>query len=346
MGLGKYIIKRSITGFITLLLVIAVNFFLFRIPAILFGVDPALMYGIQRLQNQWSQQGRPQEEILREIERLRKQWGIPGPNATFNEWMEAFYNYMGNMLTFNFGESLFTPIRPVLELLVTRLPYTILLLGLSTAFSIIVGVRLGIISAKNYGKKLDQTMMVLTLAIYAVPTFWIQVMCLVIFGRFLKVYPISGGISTYIYRDPLFRLMDLLYLFTLPVFTLVFASYGGWMFLMRNSLSDVLTEDYILTARAKGLDERVVLYKHAMRNAMLPVVTSIILAIAGIWTGAIITETVFNIPGVGSLLLISVLNQNYPLAEMLFYFIAMSTIVANIVADISYALLDPRVKYD
>jgi len=123
------------------------------------------------------------------------------------------------------------------------------------------------------------------------------------------------------------------------------ASFAGWMLLMRSSLMEVMGEDYILTARAKGLDEATVLYKHAFRNAILPVATGVILALAGVWTGAVITETIFVIPGVGYLLLQAIIQLDYPLCEATFYFIALTTIVANIIADISYAFLDPRVKY-
>jgi len=343
MSLARYAVKRLITGTITLIVVIIINFFLFRLPIILFGVDPAVLYGLNRLQQQ-NPNEKP-EVIEQLIQHYRERWNVPSRNDPPQVWLQHLMNYLRRMFTFDFGESIFTPRKPVLELLAERVPITVLLIGLATLFSIMVGMQLGVYLAKKPASKLDQFMVGSTMALYAVPTFWIQIMFIYFFAAQLRMFPVKGGISTYQYSDPLFRFFDLLYLFTLPVITLTVASYGGWLLLTRNSLIDVMTEDYILTARAKGLDERTILYKHAFRNAILPLVTSIVLAIADVWTGAVITETIFNIPGVGQLLLISVLNQNYPLAEMLFFFIALSTIIANIVADISYAILDPRVRY-
>ncbi len=343
MSLARYTVKRVITGTITLIIVIIINFFLFRMPILLFGVDPAVLYGLNRLQQQ-NPNEKP-EVIEQLIQHYRERWNVPSRDDPPQVWLEHLLNYLRRMFTFDFGESIFTPRKPVLELLAERVPITVLLIGLATLFSIIVGMQIGMYLARKPGSKVDQFMVGSTMALYAVPTFWIQIMFIFVFAATLRWFPVKGGISTYQFEDPLFRFFDMLYLFTLPVLTLVIAGYGGWLLLMRNSLIDVMTEDYILTARAKGLDERTILYKHALRNAMLPLVTSIVLALAYVWTGAVITETVFNIPGVGNLLLISVLNQNYPLAEMLFFFIALATILANIVADISYALLDPRVRY-
>jgi peptide/nickel transport system permease protein len=132
----------------------------------------------------------------------------------------------------------------------------------------------------------------------------------------------------------------------LPSLTLALVSYGGYMLVMRNTLIDVLTEDYIVTARAKGVDERTVLYKHALRNAILPLVTMIALTFGFLITGATLTETVFNWYGIGRLIFESVIAQNYPVLQAIFYIMALTVIIANFIADILYGFLDPRVRYD
>ncbi len=351
MGLKEYVIRRMFTGFITLVIVIAANFIIFRLPSFITGIDPATLYGMSRLMGE-AGSGRGETDPTRIIDQIidfKRRWDLPSLAAPIGVWFDHFIKYLINMLTFNFGRSMTAPAinQEVVDVLLARLPYTLYLMIPATILSIIIGIALGVKIGSKPGSKLDLTMMTIAMALYALPVFWLQIILLMVFASYLGWWPVGGGISStkYGFADPLLFFVDIMYMFTLPIISLVIGGFAGWMLLMRNSLVDVMTEDYIITARAKGLDERVVLYKHAFRNAVLPVVTAVILALAGVWTGAIITERVFSIPGVGNLFLLAVLNDNYPLAEMLFYFVALTVIIANIIADISYAILDPRVKY-
>lgn len=349
MGLKEYAVRRLFTGFITLLIVIAANFIIFRLPSFITGIDPATLYGMSRLMGGGGGRQTDPSRIIDQIIDFKRRWDLPSLAAPIGIWLDHFMKYVFNMLTFNFGKSMVAPAvnQPVVQVLLARLPYTLYLMVPATLLSILVGIYLGVKIGSKPGSKLDVSLMTTAMAIYALPIFWLQIILLMVFASWLGWWPVGGGISStkYGFTDPLLFFTDIMYMFTLPILSLVIGSFPGWMLLMRNSLVDVMTEDYIMTARAKGLDDRVILYKHAFRNAVLPVVTSVILALAGVWTGAIITEQVFNIPGVGNLFLAAVLNDNYPLAEMLFYFVALTVILANILADISYAILDPRVRY-
>ena len=146
-------------------------------------------------------------------------------------------------------------------------------------------------------------------------------------------------------KDPLLYALDYLWHMTLPLVTLTILSFGSYVYLMRQILLEVFTSDYMVTARAKGLDERTILFKHAMRNALLPLVTVLALSYAGVVSGAVLTETVFSWYGVGRLLFEAVLRQDFPVLEFSFLIISIVTIVANLIADILYGFLDPRVRY-
>jgi len=337
MGLKEFVVRRIFTGFITLLIVIAANFVLFRLPALITGVDPAVLYGLQRAMND--------PNIPKElIDEYRERWGIPAPNSPISVWIRHFQKYFWNMLTFNFGRT-FTLQRPVLEEFVHRLPITLLMIGIATILSILIGIWLGVRIGSKPGSKLDVSMMTFGIALYALPSFWVGLLFYQIFISQYRIFQTGfAGTESY-YADPLLMFMYTLYILAPPIIVLIIVTFGGWMLLMRNSLVDVMSEDFIITARAKGLDERTILYKHAFRNALLPVVTSVALAIAGIWTGSIVAEYIFQIRGMGQLFIWAYDHQEYALLEMLFYFVALTTILANIVADISYALLDPRVRY-
>ncbi|MHA1617295.1 MAG: ABC transporter permease [Candidatus Njordarchaeales archaeon] len=346
MGLKEYAIRRVFTGLITLLVVIAANWFIFRLPVFIIGIDPGTLYGISQMMN--NPTGRESIRAIQTIVAYKRQWGLPSINAPIGVWLHHFAKYYSNMLQFKFGKSIGQPVPnvDVTRLLLARLPVTLMLLTPAVLLSIVIGIWLGVKMGANPGSRFDVTMMTILMMLYALPVFWLQVLFKIVFINALKVWPGVGLHSTTTpIRDPILSFLDSMYMLSLPIITLIIGGFGGWAILMRNSLVDVMTQDYILTARAKGLDERTVLYKHAFRNAILPVVTSVILAIAGVWTGAVLTEQIFSIPGVGQLIVQAVIADNYPLAEMTFYFIALSTIVANIIADISYALLDPRVKY-
>ncbi len=342
MGLGSYAVRRIVTCFMTLLAVLVFNWLIFRLSSFVTEIDPAWYYVLSQIE---------QVEACRSVVmmvRFKTRWKIPSLNAPLGLWVDHLIAYMINMFTFNLGQDIrIAPGRPIADLMLSRIPVSVFLLLPATLISIFIGIMLGVKLGANPGSRLDSIMMSLALMLYSIPAFWIQVMFKGLFTLTIRIWPATGGLTSLPLQapDPLIAFVDAFYMLLLPIMTLVIVSFAGWMLLMRSSLMDVMGEDYILTARAKGLDEATILYKHAFRNAILPVVTGVILAIAGVWTGAVITETIFVIPGIGRLLLLAILQLDYPLCEAVFYLIALTTIIANIVADISYALLDPRVKY-
>ena len=344
MGLKDYTARRIVTGTITLLIVMIFNWVLFRLPSFVTGVDPTWYYVLSQLMG-----GQADPKLfIKILLDFKTRWKLPSLHAPIGLWIDHIIAYIINMFTFNLGEDMFLyEGRPIAEILVSRIPISVMLILPATLISIMIGILVGAKLGAHPGSKLDVTLMTVALMLYSIPTFWLQVLFKVAFTVKWRVWPATGGLTSLEAGSPdaLISFLDAMYMLTLPIITLVIAGFAGWMLLMRNSLMEVMGEDYILTARAKGLDEATVLYKHAFRNAILPVATGVILALAGVWTGAVITETIFVIPGVGYLLLQAIIQLDYPLCEATFYFIALTTIVANIIADISYAFLDPRVKY-
>jgi peptide/nickel transport system permease protein len=266
------------------------------------------------------------------------------------------------MFTGNFGVSFLTQ-RPVMDSIVERLPNTLLLMGTSSMVSILLGIWTGVKVAADPGSRKDVGAVTVALFIYALPVFWLGMMLLLIFGFMLPEwteamwgirigFPQFGTISYEVWEvartDPMGALMvvgDVLHHLFLPMITLGIGGYGGYFLYMRNNLIDVMTEDYILTARAKGLDENQVLYKHGLKNAMLPMVTIIAMNFGFLINGATLTETVFTWRGLGRFIFESLLLMDYPVIQTIFMIIAITAILANFVADLLYGVLDPRIKY-
>lgn len=333
MGLREFVIRRSITAIITVIAVVIFNFFLFRLPTFLYGSDPADLILDPRMTEE------RQEEI-------RRAWGIPPKDATFGDWINYFAKTVFNTLTFKFGYS-FVSFQPVSKEILARLPNTLVLIGVSTLVAVLLGIWLGVQGGKDPGKRKDSFLVTSSLFIFSMPIFWLGIILILIFAVYLRLFPIVGGTTSFPEPEGIInKIIDYAWHLTLPASTLAISSFGSWYLLVRNSVVNVFTEDYIVTARAKGLDERTVLYKHVFRNAMLPTVTVMALALANLWTGAVLTETVFNWFGMGRYFFESVVNFNWPVAEALFYIVALSVVIAYFIADILYAFLDPRVKYD
>ncbi|MFQ5909580.1 MAG: ABC transporter permease [Thermoplasmata archaeon] len=326
-------VRRTIAVVLTLLVVLVFNFFLFRLPTFIYGTDPADLI----LNPDFTEE---------QQEALRGQYGIPPSNATFMDWTNYFFKTIYSTLTFQFGYS-FVSFKPVIQEIEVRLPNTLILLGVATILAIIIGIWVGIIGGRDVGKKKDVAMVVTSLSVYSTPIFWLGLIFILIFSFYLAIFPVTGGTTSYPIPEGLLpKIVDYAWHLSLPAATLTISGFGSWFLLMRNSIVNVFTEDYIVTARAKGLDERTVLYKHALRNALLPTVTVIALSIASLWTGAILTETVFSWYGMGRYFLQSILMQDWPAAEALFYLVALTVVMANFVADVVYGFLDPRIRYD
>ncbi|MCC6018340.1 MAG: ABC transporter permease [Candidatus Verstraetearchaeota archaeon] len=317
-----YIVRRTVYAIITLFLTITINFFIFRVMP---GDPVSIMVS---------------ERILKPsvVEEVRAMFGLNLPL-----WQQ-YILYIRNLLIGYFGYS-FHWKEPVINVIMERMPNTILLMGVSTILSVIIGIVLGVLAAWKRGTKVDVTILTSSLMFYSLPVFWIGMMLLMLFGYYLGIFPIAGTMSRPPPEGFFERIMDLLHHMTLPTITLTLISYGEYTLLMRGTLLDVLTQDYIVTARAKGLSERRVLVKHAMRNALLPTVTAVAISLGFIVSGATLTETVFSWNGVGRLIYDAMMMRDYPVLQGAFLIISISVILANYVADIVYGILDPRIRY-
>jgi peptide/nickel transport system permease protein len=340
MGLRTYIIKRVIYLIVLVFFVMSINFAIFELMP---GNPIELLAGSGRLRP-----GQP-EEIL-------ELWG-------FLEPMHIRYaKYIVNMLTGQFGYSYLTMTLVSYEL-TGRLANTLLLVGSSTVLSIIIGILLGVVAAHRRGGIVDNISVVASLTTYSLPSFWMGMMLLLIFSFRLGWFPSAGSIPAawaqnwpaplwgtsllgiQIVIPSLEEIVGRLHHLVLPVITLTLFSYGGYLLLTRATMLEVLTEDYVVTARAKGLKERTVLLKHALKNASLPIITSAALSFGFLLTGAIITEQVFTYPGLGKWIWDSIAYADYPVMQAIFFVIAICVIVANFIADLLYGVIDPRIKY-
>jgi peptide/nickel transport system permease protein len=268
------------------------------------------------------------------------------------DYWTRFTDYLKAMLTFQFGFSYRDNTAVTTDIVASgRLFNTLELLGTSTIFSIIIGILLGIVVARRRGSKMDNFWVTASLTTFSLPTFFLGILLIFLFSFGLNFFPTGGnypnswdiaGLAPGFWQQIPARLQ---YLF-LPSLTLTLFAYGGFLLLTRATMMEVLSEDYILTARAKGLPERTILMRHAFKNASLPIITSSALAFGGILSGAIITETIFNWNGLGRWLFESVLFKDFPVMQAMFYLIALSVIAANFVADILYGVVDPRIRYE
>ena len=256
-----------------------------------------------------------------------------------------FVDYVGNMLTWNFGYNIgrggFSG--PVQTTILQRAPYTILLLGLSTIAAYIIGVGLGVVAAARRGRVVDVSSLAGALFFNALPTFWLGGLLIVLQVLVVGSSYVNLGTST-IGVTGLGLVTATLGDLCLPFLTLTLVSLGGVFLVMRATMIDVLAEDYVVMARAKGVAERSVLFRHALRNAIIPIATIFALSIGFILAGAVITETVFDWPGLGIAAYQGILANDFPLEQAIFFIISLMVLIANFIVDIAYGYLDPRVK--
>lgn len=328
MGLRTYIIKRTAYSFILLFLVLTLNFLIFEATP----GNPLEAY-IARM----AQSGR--QDIQEIIRRMRELWGLDKPLH------EKYVSYIRNMLTFNFGLSYLAGHENVSAIILSRLPNTLLLLGLSSVFAVIFGTIFGVLAAYKRGKAFDSVMVLTSLLTFALPTFWIGMILQGIFGFQLKILPVQGFEPIPPPTEFLAYWAGRLYYLILPCLTLFLFTYGAYVLLARATILENITEDYVVTAKAKGLRDRTILFKHVLKNASLPIITNAALTFASILGGAIITETVFSYAGLGTLIYDAILLHDTPVMQAFFYITALCVIIANFIADLLYGVIDPRIKY-
>ncbi len=274
------------------------------------------------------------------LKALEAQYGI-SHEPLFTQYTE----YLGNLIHGNLGIS-FTNAEPVTNVIARDLPWTLALVGVALVISFVVGTILGVVVAWWRGSHLDTLLMPFFTFISAIPYFWFALALVFLLGYVLTWLPTNGGYDIYTYTPGL----DLGFLLSatkyavLPAFTIVIGSIAGWMLGMRNTMITTLSEDYVLLAEAKGLSRWRVMMTYAARNAILPNITSFALSLGFIVSGSLLTEIVFNYPGIGYALLQGVENKDYPVIQGLFLIITIAVLVANLLADVVYVALDPRVR--
>jgi peptide/nickel transport system permease protein len=333
MTLRAFLIKRIIYTVVLVLFVIVLNFLIFE-------AMPGQIGAVYSIAGQRSQDNTSQYNHIVQLYHLN------------DSFQTRFVAYVENLLTFNFGDS-YTDHVPVLQDMIGsgRLLNTVVLIGTATILSIVIGAFIGILISKRRGTTWDNVMVTTSLTAFSLPIFFVGIIFILIFAITLGWFPpgnvvpfdwASSGPPSSILLQTLVRLQ---YLF-LPAVSLTFVSYGFFLLLTRATMMETLSDDYITTARAKGLSERVILFKHAFKNASLPLVTATALSFGSILSGAIITETLFNWNGLGLWLFNSVLTKDYPVMAAMFYVIALSVIIANFISDIVYGIIDPRIRYE
>ncbi len=273
------------------------------------------------------------------MERMNKLYGLDQPVHV------QYWNWLKRLAVLDFGQSFAPDGRPVLDKIAERLPITITINLLSMLLIIVVAVPIGVYSATHRGSVFDQATTVFVFAGFATPTFWLALLCMILFGVQLGWLPISGIESMNHDRLSFMgQILDYAHHLLLPVVLSAFAGLAGMSRYMRGNMLEVIRQDYITTARAKGLRERTVVYRHALRNAMLPLVTILGLSLPGLIGGSVIFESIFAIPGLGKLFYDAVMARDYPLVMGGLVIGAALTLLGNLLADISYALVDPRVR--
>lgn len=258
---------------------------------------------------------------------------------------EQYLSWLKKLSRGDLGISFSSDHRPVAAKIMERLPITIILEFLSLIIIIAIAVPIGVLSAVHQDSIFDKVTGVLVFIGFAVPTFWLALLLMIFFGIHLGWLPISGLRSlNYEYLTPWSQFVDLVKHLVLPVFISAFGGLAGLSRYMRANMLEVIRQDYIMTARAKGLSERDVIYKHALRNALLPAITILGLSIPGLIGGSVIFETIFAIPGMGQLFYMSVMARDYPTVMGILLIGAILTLLGNLIADVSYALADPRIR--
>ncbi len=350
--MGRFILRRLLSVIPT---IIGVTLIIFLFQRLIPG-DPAVaMLG-----------ERATEE---NVARIREQFGLNRPafldrDALVEGDLKGFFDsqytrYFGRIIKFDLGESIHSRI-PVSETLKKRFPATLELSLLSMALALIIGVPLGIASASRRNTALDGLTMIGSLVGVSMPIFWLGIMGIMLFSVILQWLPSGGRLSTGVEIQQITNLLLLDSLLTgnipgfidalehiiLPAVALATIPTAIITRMTRSSMLDVLQEDYIRTASAKGLPRQIVLFRHALKNAFLPVITIIGIQAGVLLAGAVLTETIFSWPGIGKWVYDSILGRDYPIVQGVTLLIALIFLFINLLVDLSYAFLDPRISYD
>ncbi len=273
-------------------------------------------------------------------ERLKAQYGLDKPLHV------QYLNWFKGLIKLDLGRSFSPDRRPVWDKIKERLPVTLLINVLSLLLIMGIAVPIGVTSAVRHGGIFDQISTVIVFLFYAAPAFWVALLLMLLFGVHLGWLPISGlhTLMGYDQMGVFEKALDWAKHLLLPVTVSALGGLAGLSRYTRSSMLEVLRQDYITTARAKGLAERTVIYRHALRNALLPLITILGLSIPGLIGGSVIFESLFAIPGIGQLMWASVMARDYPVLMGNLVIVSILTLMGNLLADIGYALADPRIR--
>ncbi len=318
--MATYIIRRLIHGLVVLILVTLIVFFIMR----LLPGDPLIIYVAQTAQLE----AMPPEML----DKLRHEYGLDRPIFV------QYLNWLLGVLKGDLGTSIFYR-EKVGKLLLERFPVTLHLGFLAFIFGALFGILTGLISAIRRGKWLDKILTPVTYIGITIPVFWLGILLIYAFGLKLKWFPISG------YTSPFEDFWLSTKQIVMPVICLAVFGLAANARQMRSSMLEVIGQDYIRTAWSKGLRERTIVIRHALKNSLIPVITLMGIGVGIIFGGSVLVETVFAIPGIGRLLVSSILGQDYVVVQAITLIIAVVVLVVNLVVDISYGWFDPRIRY-
>ncbi|HEX7101121.1 MAG TPA: ABC transporter permease [Nitrolancea sp.] len=314
--MGRFIVRRLLQA-IPLLIGISIVVFLM----IYLAPGDASQFAISERANE------------QQVQQYRHYLGLDLP------WYRQYLRIVGNWGRGNLGTSIIQR-RPVSTIILERLPRTVELLGLSTLFSLLLAIPIGIISAVRQYSLADHTVTVVSFIGIAIPSFWLAIMMILLFSVKLHWFPTSG---TQTIGEP-FNLVDHLKHLVMPVTVLTIVQTAGWSRYMRSSMLEVLRQDYVRTAHAKGLPDRRVLFRHAFRNALMPIITLLGLSLPALVGGAIITEQIFAWNGLGQLIVTSASKRDTPVVMTMVMISAVAIVIGNLLADICYRFVDPRIQ--
>jgi len=320
-GLHWFALRKGVAAFLTIIAILCANFVIFRIAP---GDPIRMMFRDPRVSAQ-------------QLQAMKEKFGLDKSLGG------QFIAYMKGLSRGDLGLS-FSHRRPVAEVVAKRIPQTLLLVVTALCVAVVLGVALGALAGWRSGTRFDTIVLTLSLTMYSIPTFSLGIILLLIFAYHLAVFPLGGIVTPASGFTGIAYARDVLWHMLLPAFSIVIWYIGEYVLLTRSSMIDVMGKEYIITAKAKGLKELGILKNHALRNALLPVVTITGVNLGFAVAGVIEAETVFSWPGVGRLVYEAVSKRDYPLLQGVFLLFAVSVVLANLVIDLIYGYIDPRIK--
>jgi peptide/nickel transport system permease protein len=323
MSFRKYIARRVVVAILALLIALTINFVLFRVFNPM--KDPTMLIIADNF---------PESEK----ERLRVMWGLNEPMYV------QYFKYLYNMATWQFGLTLDVQPKPVIDELRWRMVNSLSLLAVATVLEAVIGISLGVYAASKRGKKVDVFVTSSGLFASGTPEFFLQLTFIFVFATVLHIFPEVGVVSLRTHSSQLDLFIDVAYHAALPIITLTLSGLGFWAMWTRNLMVDVMTEDYMLTALAKGVKGRVLLFSHAFRTIVPQVATVMVTLIPRMLFGSVVTEVVFSWPGIGQWFMAAIMSGNHPVAQAITWIYMFISVMGFLLMDILYGWLDPRIR--